>query len=96
MPAYVIVLRESPVKDPEQYAEYQSMTRKHPRDPNLIPRVINGAIEGLEGTAPDGAIVLEFPTMDDARAWYNSPGYQEALPHRLKSAEYRTFIVEGM
>lgn len=96
MPAYVIVLRESPVKDPQAYADYQGITRQSPRDPNLIPRVINGSIEALEGDAPDAAIVLEFPTMADARAWYNSPNYQEALPHRLRSADYRTFIVEGI
>lgn len=44
----------------------------------------------------DGAVVLEFPTVADARAWYESPLYQQALPHRLKGAEYRVFIVEGL
>ncbi len=96
MPAFVIVYRESPLRDPDAYAQYQQMTRELPRDPNLVPRVINGATEALEGSAPDGVIVLEFPSMEDARAWYNSPGYQAALPHRLRAADYRTILVEGL
>jgi uncharacterized protein (DUF1330 family) len=28
---------------------------------------------------------MEFPTVEDAKAWYNSPGYQAAIPHRKKA-----------
>ena len=96
MPAYVIVLREEPVQDPEAFAEYQSRTRKIAPNPTLIPRVIYGQTEGLEGEAPDGMIMLEFPTMEEAKAWYNNPDYQAALPYRLQSARWRAFIVEGL
>ena len=96
MPAYVIVLRMSPVHDPAAMAEYQRLGRENRGDFKLVPRVVYGATEALEGEAPDGVVVLEFPTVEDARTWYNSPGYQAALPHRLKSAEYRSFIVEGL
>jgi uncharacterized protein (DUF1330 family) len=40
--------------------------------------------------------MLEFPTVEEAQAWYNSPGYQAALPHRLKAADYRAYIVQGV
>jgi uncharacterized protein (DUF1330 family) len=50
----------------------------------------------LEGAPVDGAVILEFPTIADAKAAYDSPLYQEALKHRLKGAEYRVFIVEGL
>lgn len=96
MAAYVIFMRESPVRDPAGFAEYQRMNRENAKNPNLKPLVVYGAMEALEGDAPDGVIVLEFPTMDEAKAWYNSPEYQAALPHRLKSADYRGFIVEGL
>lgn len=96
MPAYLIVTREEPLQDEDAYAEYQrrtrQMTNKHP----LTPRVIYGDITNLEGPEPDGVIMLEFPTVADAEAWYQDPQYQAALPHRLKSAKFRAFIVAGL
>ena len=50
----------------------------------------------LEGTAPQSVVVLEFPTMNDARAWYESPTYQEALRHRRAGATCRALLVEGL
>ncbi|GAA0727086.1 uncharacterized protein (DUF1330 family) [Sphingomonas japonica] len=44
----------------------------------------------------DGAVIVEFPSIAAAKAAYESPLYQEALKHRLKGAEYRVFIIEGM
>lgn len=53
-------------------------------------------METLEGESVDGAVILAFPTLADAKASYASPLYQAALPHRLKGAEYRVFITEGL
>jgi uncharacterized protein (DUF1330 family) len=53
-------------------------------------------MEAVEGKAPDGLVILKFPTTEDAKAWYHSPAYQAALPHRKKGADYRAFIVEGL
>ncbi|MET1063429.1 MAG: DUF1330 domain-containing protein, partial [Arthrobacter sp.] len=50
----------------------------------------------LEGTPLDGVLVNEFPTVEDALAWYNSPAYQAALPHRQAAADYRVLIVQGV
>jgi uncharacterized protein (DUF1330 family) len=96
MAAYVIVTRESPLRDEAEKKTYDRKTREAPRDPNLKPLVLYGAVHPLEGTPPDGVVVLEFPTVEAAKAWYNSPGYQAALPHRLNSADYRAVIVEGL
>ena len=41
-------------------------------------------------------MILRFPDMAAAREWYNSPEYQDALQHRLKGANYRVFIIEGL
>ncbi len=51
---------------------------------------------GLEGDAPDGAVVLKFPDHAAAMEWYNRPIYQEAIQHRMKAAHYRVFMVEGV
>ena len=53
-------------------------------------------METLEGEAPDGVVMLEFPTVEDAKAWYFSPGYQAAAQHRKKGAHYRVILVEGI
>jgi uncharacterized protein (DUF1330 family) len=95
MSAYMIFLREEPVRDPEALAEYQRMNRENQGDFKMKPLVVYGATEAVEGKAPNGIIVLEFPSVADAKAWYNSPGYQAALPHRMKAADYRAMIVEG-
>ena len=96
MVAYVIVTRESPIRDPAEMAEYRRLGRQNKGDFKLKPLVVYGAIETLEGEAPDGVVLLEFPTVEDARAWYYSPGYQAAMPHRAKAADYRAIIVEGV
>ena len=96
MPAYIIVLRESPIRDAAEMAEYQRLTREIGGDYKLKPLVAYGAMETVEGEAPDGVVMLEFPTVEDARAWYDSPGYQAALPHRLRAADYRSIIVQGV
>lgn len=97
MPAYLIVYRETPVRDETAVAEYQQRTREmSPEEFQLQPRVVRGAIHALEGTPPDAVIMLEFPTVEAAKAWYGSPAYQAALPFRLRSADYRSIIVEGL
>ncbi|RZM31916.1 MAG: DUF1330 domain-containing protein, partial [Sphingomonas sp.] len=54
------------------------------------------AVETLEGPAVEGAVILEFPDVAEAHAWYDSPAYQDALQHRLKGADYRVFVIEGL
>jgi len=95
MPAYVIILREEPIQDPAAMAEYQRLISEGPPPSNLKPLVLYGAQFPLLGTAPDGVVVLEFPTVEDARAWYDSPRYREARVHRQKAARHRELIVEG-
>ena len=58
--------------------------------------MLYGTQQELEGKAPDGVVMLQFPTVEAAKAWYNSPGYQKAIRHREKAADYRASIVQGM
>lgn len=96
MPAYIIFIREAPVRDADALAEYRRLNRQNPGDFKLKPLVVYGASETVEGKAPDGIVVLEFPSIEEAKAWYNSPGYQAAVPYRLKAADYRAVIVQGV
>ena len=38
-------------------------------------------------------VILEFPTFDEAKAWYDSPAYRKVREHRYKGADYRAIIV---
>lgn len=96
MPAYLLFIREGAIHNPAEMDLYHRKTRENPRDPNLKPLVVYGVMECLEGEPADGVVLLQFPTAEAARAWYNSPGYQAALPHRRRGANYRAMLIEGM
>ena len=63
---------------------------------HLITRVAYGRLRMTEGSPIEGAVVLEFPTFQEAEAWYDSAAYQEAVVHRFRGAKYRTCIVQGV
>ncbi len=96
MPAYMLFIREDAIHNQAEMDIYNRKNRENPRDPKLTPLTIYGAIEALEGNPPDGVVMLQFPTVEDAKAWYNSPGYQAALVHRKKGANYRAMIIQGL
>lgn len=48
------------------------------------------------GWHPQRIVIIEFPTMERAQAWYKSPQYQEVLPIRLKAHRDKMVIVEGL
>ena len=95
MSAYVVYVRDR-ITDPEEFKKYEESAPAASVGHPITPLAFYGAVETLEGPLVDGAVILEFPTVSDARASYNSPLYQAALKHRLKGAEYRVFIVEGI
>jgi uncharacterized protein (DUF1330 family) len=55
-----------------------------------------GPQQVLEGDAPEGVVIVEFPTTEAARAWYDGPEYQEVRQHRFKGSKYRAVLVEGV
>jgi uncharacterized protein (DUF1330 family) len=57
--------------------------------------VHGGTVEVLEGTWPGDVILVEFPSMDQARAFYNSPAYREIKPLRADHLEGEMILVEG-
>jgi uncharacterized protein (DUF1330 family) len=94
MPAYVIA--EVDVRDAALYDEYRKLV------PGTLEKyggrflVRGGAVEEMEGGwAPKRLVVLEFPSMEQARAWYQSPDYAPVLAMRLKAASARLLMVEG-
>ncbi len=95
MTAYAIFIRES-TNDPAELATYGQKVGAAREGHEMRPLVAYGAFEVLEGDPVEGVVVLEFPTIAAAKAWYDSPEYQAALVHRLAGAKYRVVFVEGL
>jgi uncharacterized protein (DUF1330 family) len=95
MTAYIVYVRDR-ITDPAEFKKYEESAGAASAGHPVTPLAFYGAVETLEGPNVDGAVILQFPTMADAKAAYDSPLYQEALRHRLKGAEYRVFIIEGL
>ena len=82
MAAYVVA--EVEVTDPVTYEDYRKLV------PATVAKyggrflVRGGAVEVKEGGwQPKRLVVLEFPSMDQARQWYGSPEYAPALAGAL-------------
>lgn len=94
-PGFVIVDVE--VKDPVAYREYRE------RAPATVTQygghyiVRGGAVTHVEpGWDFQRFVVLQFPSVAAAKAWYGSPEYQAILPIRLRSTKSRMAFVEGL
>lgn len=55
-----------------------------------------GEKQALEGQFRGDLIVVAFPDRQHAEAWYNSPAYQNLLPHRTQHSEGEVFLIEGV
>ena len=95
MVAYVVFTRER-MRNPEEYQRYREKDRPAAKSHPLKALALYGKHEMLEGPAIEGAVILEFPTVEAAKIYYNSPAYQDAVKHRFLGADYRVFIVEGL
>ena len=94
MAAYVIV--EVNVTDPTLYEDYKKLVPATVAKYGGRFAVRGGKVDVKEGDwAPARLVVLEFPTMEQARKWYDSPEYAPALALRLKAANAKLILVEG-
>src|SRR5262245_6928507 len=95
MTAYVVVVRER-TRNPAELAAYTPKAKAASAGHPLVVRAFHGRHRVLEGAEVETVSILEFPTFDEAERWYDDPAYREALVHRLRGADYRAFIVEGL
>jgi uncharacterized protein (DUF1330 family) len=95
MPAYILV--DCEVTDPARYETYKGLA------PAAIARfggrylVRGGEAVRLEGDwTPKRVVVLEFPTLDAVRAFYDSPEYRAARDARAGAANMNMIAVAGV
>lgn len=95
MPAYVVA--EIEVEDPARYEEYKK----------LAPAAIaayggryvarGGRTEVLEGPwSPKRLVIVEFPSLERAREWWDSPEYAPAKGLRQACSRAKMIVVEGL
>ena len=95
MPAYLVVDIE--VEDPERYALYRTM----------VPATLamfggrylarGGHTEVLEGGwQPSRLVIVEFPSVERAREWLDSPEYAEARAIRRATTRTNMVVIEGI
>lgn len=95
MPAYVLV--EIQINDPEKYEAYKKLTPASIASYGGKFIVRGGHTESLEGNwEPGRIVVVEFPSVEKAKAWYTSPEYQAAKEIRLAASTGKMILVEGI
>ncbi|MFA1542777.1 DUF1330 domain-containing protein [Actinomadura monticuli] len=50
----------------------------------------------IEGPFEGGYVLIEFPDMDKAQAWYDSDAYQAILPMRTDNMEGTAVLLQGV
>jgi uncharacterized protein (DUF1330 family) len=95
MPAYV--LAEIEITNPEGYKEYTTHV------PATIARyggrfvVRGGTAQALEGEWPERRrVLIEFPSADAARKWFDSPEYEKPKAMRQANSKGRLLLLEGV
>ena len=90
------ILAQIDVTNPQQYAEYAKLS------PGIIEKfgghflARGGKTETLEGTAGKSrVVVIEFPSYEKARQFYDSPDYVAARKVRAGAATVQFVLVEG-
>lgn len=93
MPGYLIADIE--ITDLDMYDEYRKVV------PATIEKyggeyiIRGGTAEALEGDwNPKRIVVLKFESLDKAKEWYNSEGYQAILRLRTNASNGNAIMVE--
>jgi uncharacterized protein (DUF1330 family) len=94
MPAYIIV--DVAIHNALEYEEYKKLT------PASIAAyegkfIVRGTpTETLEGDwLPGRFVILEFPSLEKAKAWWASPEYAAAKAIRQQTANTNMIVVDG-
>jgi uncharacterized protein (DUF1330 family) len=93
VPGYVVA--EVDVTDPATFQKYAA------KAPGTIEQygghyvIRGGKSDSIEGDPPKRFVVIQFDSMEKAKAWEDSPEYDAIKPIRHSSAKSRVFIIEG-
>jgi uncharacterized protein (DUF1330 family) len=95
MPAYIIA--DVDVTDAQRYADYtaQVPATLETYGGRFLAR--GGKTETIEGDwLPGRFVIIEFPSMDAAKRWYDSPEYRAILGIRHEASTARIIVTDGV
>ena len=95
MPAYVIA--DIDVQDAVTFEDYKKLSAPSAAPFGAKYLVRGGKVEGLEGEwMPKRFVVIEFPSVDNAKQWWDSSNYAGAKAIRESCAKSNFILVEGV
>ena len=95
MPAYVIA--DIDVEDAVKFEDYKKLSAPSAAPFGAKYLVRGGRVEALEGSwMPKRFVVIEFPSADKAREWWNSENYAGAKAIRRACAKSHFILAEGV
>jgi uncharacterized protein (DUF1330 family) len=95
MPAYVILINNK-TTDAAELDHYRPKAAAARAGHPVTFLAVNGNYEVLEGAPAESVTIAQFPDTAAAKAWYDSPEYQDAKQHRLMGADFRIILTEGL
>jgi uncharacterized protein (DUF1330 family) len=90
-PAYTIA--EVEVTDPETYKQYIAVGVP-PTEGHFIAR--GGRTYVVNGAPPTRVAVVQWTSLEKAKAFYESEEYKRVIPIRDNSSVFRAYVVEGV
>ncbi len=96
MPSAYIIANVT-VTNPEQYESYKKLSTIAMQAHGAEVCVRGGAVEVMEGDwSPQRFVMLKFPSLAQAKTFYNSPEYGAARKARAGAALMQMVLVEGV
>ncbi len=96
MPAYCL-FDNLEVTDPSKLEKYKIAVAPIVQRYGGKYVVLGGPAELVEGTwKPNFPVMIEFPSLKDAHAWYHSDEYREVKALRLAAGRFNGVILEGL
>ena len=94
MPAFIVA--QITIQDRNEYSQYEAGFIEIFSKFNGRVLSVDEDPEILEGHWPyTRTVLIEFPSNDDAMAWYRSDEYQRLAEHRFASSEANIVVVKG-
>jgi uncharacterized protein (DUF1330 family) len=90
-PAYTVA--EVEVTDPETYKQYIAVGVP-PTDGRFIAR--GGRTYVVNGAPPKRVAIVQWESLERAKAFYESEEYKRVIPIRDKSSNFRAYVIEGV
>jgi uncharacterized protein (DUF1330 family) len=95
MSAYLVFTREK-TRDEAELAAYSKAVPATLAGHTVKILALYGSHEDLEGPSTEGSVILEFPSTEAAKAWYEGSPYRKIRERRFQAATFRVTLIEGV